>query len=258
MGDLKKLQNNFCDYLLYGHEDIAHFVLDQGKLDRYKRLNIYKNAYRVRLRKCIETDHPILMEYLGDQLFEEMTDNYINKYPSKYTSLRQYCDHLPTYLAQYEPFKSVPVLAEIAKFERLMLSAFDAADCKLVKVETLQSIAIHDWPKIKLLFHPSVFVFVADWNSIEIWQELKNKHVPPETKRSNHSWLVWRGEDKLTQFRHMSLVGDIMLNGFKHAHSFADVCDALLEHLPADEIPQITVEHLTQWLQMGIIHKIYY
>ncbi|SMN11277.1 Conserved domain protein [uncultured Candidatus Thioglobus sp.] len=252
------MQNNFCDYLLSGRQDIANFVLDQGKLDRHTRLNIYKNAYRVRLRKCIETDHPILIEYLGDQLFKEMTDAYIIEYPSKYTSLRQYCDHLPTYLAQRKPFKSVPVLAEIANFERLMLSAFDAADCKLVAVETLQSITAPDWPKIKLNFHPSVFVFVSDWNSVDIWQALKNKQIPPEAKESIDSWVVWRGEDKLTQFRRIPFVASVMLNRFKDNDSFAGVCAALLEHLPEDEIPQVALQHLTHWLQMGIVHKIDY
>ena len=258
MSELKKLQDNFCDYLLSGRKDIANFVIDQGKLDRYTRLDIYKNAYRVRLKKCIETDHPILLEYLGDKLFEEMAQSYINNYPSAYTSLRQYCDHLPIHLAQHEPFKSVPVLAEIANFERLMLAAFDAADCKRITIKTLQAITTDDWPKIKLIFHPSAFIFVSNWNSVDIWQALKNKNTPPEAKQSISFWLVWRGRDKLTQFRHIPFVANIMFNTFKNNHSFAEVCDALLKHLPEDEIPQTAIQHLNHWLQMGIIHKIHY
>ena len=65
MPKLKELQDHFSNYLLSVNDDIADLVIDQGSLDRYSRLDIYKNAYIVRLTKCIERDHPILaMSYL--------------------------------------------------------------------------------------------------------------------------------------------------------------------------------------------------
>ncbi len=128
MPKLKELQDHFSNYLLSINDDIADLVIDQGALDRYSRLDIYKNAYIVRLTKCIESDHPILSVYLGDELFENLANGYVAEHPSIYTSLRQYGDHLPDYLSQHEPFKSVPILTEMATFERRMMSAFDAAD----------------------------------------------------------------------------------------------------------------------------------
>ena len=257
MPKLKELQDHFSNYLLSVNDDIADLVIDQGSLDRYSRLDIYKNAYIVRLTKCIESDHPILAIYLGDELFEKLANGYVAEHPSIYISLRQYGDHLPDYLSQHEPFKSVPILTEIATFERMMMSAFDAADTdQRATVEQLQKIAPDDWPTIQLEFHPSVSVFEASWNSVEIWQALKDENTPEEASENQAYWLIWRGEDRLTQFRNMPLEAYLMFNCFSDNYHFADVCEFLLEHLSEDQISPLTVQHLTDWLQMGIIYKI--
>lgn len=257
MTNLKKLQTNFLAYLFSHNADIADLVADQGKLDRYTRLDIYKNAYTVRLAKCIENDHAILAAYLGDTLFDQLTKAYIAAHPSDYTSLRQYCDHLPAYLTQHEPFKSVPVLTEIAHFERSILSAFDAADVdRRATIEDLQQIDADNWPTIQLQFHPSVFIFEAHWNSISIWQALKEQQTPPTAIACQDYWLIWRGLDRLTQFRNIPPEAHLMFNCFKNGDNLAEICEFLLAHLPEDQIGPVTVAHLKTWLQLGMIHTI--
>lgn len=257
MGDLKTLQDNFLDYLLSNNTKITHWIADQGTLERHTRLGIYKNAYIVRLKKCIENDHEILANYLGEQLFDQLTSAYITTYPSAYTSLRQYCEHLPTYLSQHEPFKLIPILAEIATFERSMLAAFDAPDVDHRAIlEDLQKIAAQDWPTIQLQFHPSVFLFEANWNGVNIWQALKAQQTPPAAQEIPNYWLIWRGQDRLTQFKNISPEARTIFTSFKNDNTLAQICDYLLEYLPEDQVAPITVEHLKNWLQLGIVHTI--
>jgi len=104
MPRLTDLQQQFSDYLLSRNDDIAACIVDDKRLSKQTRLEIYKNAYAIRLTKCIETDHPMLGKYLGDELFETMATGYIHNHPSQTTSLRNYCDNLPGYLRQTEPF----------------------------------------------------------------------------------------------------------------------------------------------------------
>ncbi len=257
MSTLKKLQDDFSAYLLTEDDEIINLVMEQGELDKYSRLNIYKNAYNVRLRSCIETDHPMLALYLGDELFEKMVSAYISEYPSKFTSLRYFCDALPHYLKQDEFFKTVPILAEIASFERLMMSAFDAAEAdKRASINELQKLEPDNWPTIKLKFHPSASLFEANWNSVESWQALKNEEAPSEAIENTRYWIIWRGTDRLTQFRNIPNEAYIMFNCFKDDYNFADVCELLQEHLPEDKIGPLTVQHLSLWLEMGVIHEI--
>ncbi len=257
MPTLIDLQQQFSDYLLSRSEDISACIVDDERVGKQKRLEIYKNAYAIRLTKCIETDHPMLGKYLGDKLFETMAKGYIYNYPSHYTSLRYYCDDLPGYLDKTEPFTSTPILAEIAAFERTMLDAFDAADDKRATVEDLKSIEPDKWPAIKISFHPSVRVFTACWNSVESWQALKDDNIPPEAKKgSKQHWLIWRGTDLLTQFRSLTNEGHILFNCFESGDNYADVCETLLAHAPEDTISKLTLKYLFEWLNCGLVKNI--
>lgn len=257
MPGLLEIQQQFSDYLLSRSDDITSSIVDDESLDRKTRLDIYKNAYVIRLIKCIETDHPVLGKYLGDELFESMATGYINSNPSRYTSLRNFCDSLPDYLLETEPFASVPVLAEIATFERMMLGAFDAADDKRAAINDLTSIEPEKWPTIKIFFHASVSVFTTQWNSVESWQALKNDVAPPDaTDEIEKYWLIWRGPDLLTQFRPLSNEGSIMISCFQTGANYADVCETLLAHAPGQQVSELTLKHLFEWLNSGLIKNI--
>ncbi|RKZ49256.1 MAG: DUF2063 domain-containing protein [Gammaproteobacteria bacterium] len=257
MPGLTKLQQQFSDYLLSRNDEISACIVDDERLNKHTRLEIYKNAYAIRLKICIETDHPVLGKYLGDKLFETMADDYIKKHPSHCTSLRDYCNDLPGYLDKTEPFTSTPILAEISAFERTMLDAFDAYDDKRATVEDLKSIKANKWPSIKLDFHSSVRVFTANWNSVESWQALKNDHAPPGAiKGTQQHWLVWRGVDLLTQFKSLTNESYIMFNRFESADNYADVCETLLAHVPEDTISELTLKYLFEWLNYGLIKNI--
>lgn len=257
MPRLIELQQQFSDYLLSRSDDISACIVDDERVGKQTRLEIYKNAYVIRLKKCIETDHPMLGKYLGDDLFETMAKGYINNHPSHYTSLRKYCDNLPGYLCNTEPFTSVPILAEIAMFERIMLNSFDAADDKRATIEELKSIEPENWPAIKIDFHSSVCVYTAYWNSVETWQALKDENTPPEaTKGSQQHWLIWRGSDLLTQFKSLSNEGYIMFNCFESGDNYADVCETLLAHVPEQQISELTLKYLFEWLNFGLVKNI--
>ncbi len=257
MPSLIELQQQFSDYLLSRSENISTYIVDDKRVSKQVRLNIYKNAYVIRLTKCIETDHPMLGKYLGSKLFETMAIGYINDHPSHCTSLRYYCDDLPGYLDKTEPFALIPILADIATFERIMLDAFDAVGDKHATVEDLKSIEPDKWPTIKISFHSSVRMFTTCWNTVESWQALKDDHIPPRDKKGTQQyWLIWRGLDMLTQFKSLTNESYIMFNRFESGDSYADVCETLLSHIPEDTISELTLKYLFGWLNCGLIKNI--
>jgi hypothetical protein len=75
----------------------------------------------------IDSENEMLGIYLGDDLFEQMVDGYIDSAPSQHPSLRFFGDRLPDYLQDTLPFSDHPILAEIASFERSLLNACDSA-----------------------------------------------------------------------------------------------------------------------------------
>ena len=76
-------------------------VQESGLIDVNTRLGIYKNAYQVRLQETIDTDHTVLGQYLGDDLYQLMMNDYITQHPSHQFSLRHFSDELPNFLQSH-------------------------------------------------------------------------------------------------------------------------------------------------------------
>lgn len=253
MFELNKLQHEFMQHLLDKDSVIAENVTQQGQVPVSTRLGIYGNAYKVRLKGSIENDHEMLGIYLGDELFDLLAAGYIASKPSHYTSLRDFCQHLPEYLRTTEPFSDNPIIAEIANFERLLLIAFDAGNANRATIENLTSIPQEQWPELKLRFHPSLQIYSTLWNSVPSWQALKAEKSPPQQEELNAQWLIWRNRDRITEFRSLANDEHAMLNGFLQGSSFAEVCELLLEYHLEEEVATSAIQHLTSWIQIGII-----
>jgi len=237
-------------------DDICQHIVQQGKVATAQRLGIYQNAYNVRLKETIDTDHQILGRYLGDDLYEQMMEEFIALCPSQHFSLRHFADPLPDFLNGQAPFNEHPQIAELARFERLLLSVFDARDAKRATLDQITQLEQDKWPNIKLRFHPSVQLFVSQWNVVNMWQQLKQDQTPPEPVQEKNAWLVWRNQERFTEFRPVDNIAVAMLEMFQRGKNFADVCQALLEHLPEKEVSPTALNILLNWFEQGIIQYI--
>ncbi len=265
MSQLRELQEGFFDYLIQANlannnlesHSFNQHVVEQGSTSANTRLAIYANAYYARLRSTIETDHDILAHYLGDDMFEEMVRGYINSTPSKFTSLRMFCDALPDFLDNTQPFSQYTQLADIARFERRLLNAFDAADVQRASFEDLQALPPEQWPECKLRFHPSVQLFICGSNAVEIWQAVKAEQTPPEPNIDDQRyWLLWRGDSRLTEFTSITPYQYILIEGFIKGANFASQCEAMLEYFDESQAPMEVLQALQAWFEMGLIHKL--
>ncbi|MEE9492910.1 MAG: DNA-binding domain-containing protein [Gammaproteobacteria bacterium] len=257
MPRLPDLQAQFIDYLTGKTDAFRQHVAEQGSVDVSTRLNIYQNAYQLRLKDALETDHEILGIYLGDELFDKMAAGYIATHPSQHISLRQFANNLPDYLASSPPFSDHPVLTEIAAFERRLLDVFDAAETDRLDISALQTLPPTDWPTMKLRFHASVQLFLADWNSVECWKAIKEQQHPPQAERQTDSnWLLWRGNERVSEFRPLDIEEFEYLSMLIGGESFADLCELILSRHDASEVSSIGLQYLSRWFEQGIISAI--
>lgn len=257
MQTLRELQSCFIDCLTKDSAEMGELIEADSLAEQQARLGIYKNAYRIRLRQVLETDHEILWTYLGDALFEQLTNGYINSHPSSYTSLRNYCDQLPEYLANTPPFNEHPIIIEIACFERLLMDVFDAGEARRAGLSELRALSPQHWPAMQLRFHPSVQLLKTDWNSIETWKALKNDTDPPAANNDSvHYWLLWRDTDRLSQFRPLEENEYALLLQAISGETFSTLCESLLGWHPEHEVSSVSLHYITAWLEQNLITKI--
>ncbi|MCL1039314.1 DNA-binding domain-containing protein [Shewanella submarina] len=261
MPGLKHTQNTVMQYLLQPDEEarasLAELVVAQGNVSLETRMGIYANAYRIRLKEVIETDHEQLCFYLGDELFERMADEFIAASPSQNRSLRGFCEPLPEFLAEDEFFSQYPILADIARFERRLLTAFDAADTSREEFAALAALPPEQWPAVCLRFHPSVQLFRCASNAVETWQALKQgQEVPGADYSGWRYWLIWRGRSRLTEFISLQPWQLVLVEAVIAGENFAGLCELMLDFFDESQAPAQVFESLKAWFEMGLIRSL--
>ncbi|MCC4832292.1 DNA-binding domain-containing protein [Shewanella sp. 10N.7] len=262
MSQLRQTQQAFMQYLLSAKSDnnlvdIRERVSDQKGISADHRLQIYANAYRIRLKETMEMDHQILGQYLGDELFDKLAIEYLDAHPSSATSLRQFCDNLPAFLRTDDFFCQYPILADIAQFERLLLAAFDGAESTRADFTALQTLAPELWPDCSLRFHPSLQMFSCTSNAVESWQALKAETAPdaPYYQQQRY-WALWRNSERLTQFESLNQSQYALLTGFIEGNDFAHQCEAMLNWYDEQAAPMMVLQTLQSWFSKGIIREL--
>jgi len=251
---LVELQRNFQAHLLAGDDAILRSVVDAPPLAPAARVKIYRNAYRVRLLDALKDTYPVLFKILGDEVFENLGDAFIDAHPSVHRSIRWYGRELADFLAQQPPYAEQPILAEIALFEWTLSEVFDAADAVPVGREALQAVDPGSWDRLRFEFHPSVRLLDLTWNTVAVWQAMSRDEDPPrpEAAETPIPWLLWRRE-LTNRFRSLDEAECAALEAARSGEPFGEICAALRAWLSEEEIPLRAATLIGTWTDCGMI-----
>ncbi len=218
------LQQPLQDYLQSNgaiDPTLLTMVAESGGLSAAARLAIYRDGYRIRLRQALAAAFDKTHALIGDALFEQMCDGYIDAQPSRYDNLRWYGDLFAQHLAGALP--SYAFVAELAQFEWALGLAFDAADAPLLTLDTLAGQSAESWEQISFTLQPALQFLTLEWNVVAIWLALDADAVPPAPALSTLHWLVWR-HGWQPRFRSATALEFETLQALARGLGFAAVC----------------------------------
>jgi hypothetical protein len=257
MISLQEMQQEFLGYLLdESRTGIVEQVVSTPQRPAQKRLHYYANGYRLRLKEVLRSDYERLHAYVGDELFEQLMDVYIDRYPSRYTSLRDYGQHMLGLVLTMEPFEQLPEVAEITRVEQAFNHSFDALDRDPVTWQQFAQLEPEAWPGLKFEFHGSVQLIAQRYNSFDIWQALSREQVPPEKSQQQAVWVIWR-QELVSRYRSLDEIEQCVLETAISGEDFAQVCENLLP-LCGDETAQQAIACLQQLTHDGMIVSLDY
>lgn len=244
---LAELQRDFQRHVLHGHERIVDAVDGSPTVPATLRLEIYSEAYRLRLTEALASTLPRLQQAMGKEAFAAIAREYIDLCPSTHPSIRWFGDQMPRLLRKSLP--QYPWLAELATWEWSIASAFDGADAEPVGVDALAAIAPEQWPSLTFQFHPTVQVLAMRTNAPAIFRALSADDPPPEYVALDEaqSWLIWREELK-TQYRSLAPDEVAALEVMRGGGSFELLCDALCAWHDAEAVPAQAAGLLKRWV----------
>jgi hypothetical protein len=255
---LRQLQAALQNHLLGSDgtpvDAIADAIVDAPPLPAAARLAIYGNGYRVRLIESLDNTYPIMHALLGDEVFLALGESFVAAYPSVHRSIRWYGRELPTLLRAISPYDEQPILAELALLEWTLAECFDAPDAEPVPRAALAAIDPSAWSELRFEFHPSLRRLHLQWNTAAVWQAMSLRQAPPQPLAADGPvpWLLWR-QNLQNYFRSMTADESAALDAALRRCSFAQICEALAEWLPGEEVPLRAATLLGVWADSGII-----
>lgn len=257
---LRRLQLDLQAYLLGGSRGqdeasaITAAIVDAPPLSIAQRLGIYRHAYRARLIAALDDTYPILHAVLGDEVFAALGEEFIHAHPSVHRSIRWYGRELTEFLGRAAPYGEQRILAEIALLEWTLAEVFDAADARPVTRAVFSDIEPAAWSELRFEFHPSVRRLHLQWNTTQVWQAMTHDQPAPRPQCAEHPvpWLLWR-QNLQNYFRSMTANEAGALDSALRGGNFGEICAALAEWLPDDEIPLRAAGLLGVWADSGII-----
>jgi hypothetical protein len=258
MPPLRQLQSDLQKYLMGETSDIADAIVDAPPLPIEARLGIYRNAYQVRLIEALDDTYPALHAVLGDEEFAALGEAFVAAQPSVHRSIRWYGGELAHFLAHHPPYSEQPIFAELARLEWTLAEVFDAADAEPQPRAALAAVEPTAWGDLHFEFHPSLRRLHLQWNTAAVWQAMSRDATPPEPLCAEQPapWLLWRRELQ-NYFRCMTAEEAAALDCALRGATFGEMCAALREWLPEEEIPLHAASLLATWADSGIIVAIH-
>lgn len=257
MSALEELQRGFRDYLLQGRSEAIRPLVratQERRGEAERRLVIYAEAYRLRLKEALATDYTLLAAWLGAESFDTLMDHYIHAHPSRHYNIRRYGHRMGQFLAASAPWCGDPLLAELARFEWLQGLSFDAPDAEPLRVEAIAAVPAAQWGGLRLRFHPSLQRHDFHWNAHEFWSALRGDEPFPDARYLARPipWLFWR-QGRSNLFVSLDAESAQLLDLARGGADFAALCEALCARHPEAEVPQRAAAALKGWVEEQMI-----
>ena len=254
MNSLRALQTHFLAYLRAPLTQMQGAVVDTPTVSADRRLQIYADAYRLRLLDALADNYPMLHALLGDDAFAELGARYLEAQPSRHFSIRYFGHRLAEFVAGQSPYAQQPVLADLANFEWVLRDVFDAADATALMPKDVAAIAPELWPELRFKLHPTVRRLDLTWNAPVIWKALDEQLDPPAPQINKHitAWLIWRHDLKI-QFRSLEVDEAWAIDALRLNATFAELCAGLCEWVDESHAALHAARLIQRWLIEGVL-----
>ena len=179
----------------------------------------------MRVAEYLEEDFPALKSLLGPKRFEELVADYVAASPSRTRNARFFSSRLPEVMRESEKWRREALAIGVARLERALTDAFDAADGDSCALEALAAYAPQDWPRLVFAFHPSLRLISAPAGTVELYEALSSEGAAPQLEPSDEeeAVAVWRsGFDPA--YRTLSADEFLALNEALAGKSFGGIC----------------------------------
>src|SRR5499427_6534552 len=175
---LRELQMQLRQAVLGGDStEIVGAIRDDG-LDSTARLGIYRNHFFTTLRGLLQGTFPVVCRLVDERFFAFAAHEYVREHPPRSRCLVKYGADFADFLADFEPCKALPYLADVARLEWALNIALGVQEAAPLPLRALAEVPTNEAANVVLRLQPSLRYVVSPWPIDAIWQANQENEVP--------------------------------------------------------------------------------
>ncbi len=139
--------------------------------DPASRFAVYRNNLFNSLIDALADGYPVVCELVGEAFFRAMAHAYVQTNPPHSRLLARYGERFAPFIEGFEPARSLPYLADVARLEALRVQAYHAADLAPLTTPAIAAALAMPEHLSNLLFdlHPSLGVLSSPFALVSLW-----------------------------------------------------------------------------------------
>jgi hypothetical protein len=221
-------------------------------LSAAERLQIYVDAYFLRLLGCLREDFPAIFAVVGETEFERLVRSYLARHPPTAHSIDYAGRHFAEFLQVDSILSRYSFLADLARLDQAIAEVFVAPDCAALSAADMRILAPADWPRYTLRTQPALRVLEAKWKVAAIRRAVEIGASWSSPAPEPTAVLVWR-QDAQVYFRDLERVEHAALKRASKGANIATLCETIASGLDHQDAADAISRMLTRWLADGIL-----
>ncbi len=241
--------------------DLGLGILEHGLPARAMvGMNVYADAYHLRIVEAVQETYPTLTHVLGPKLFADVIRAYLKVEPSREVSIKFAAAGLSRYLKTCKLPKACrapsALLADIAALDWAREEVFDAPDSpEALPLTVLGEVLPEDWEKIRFDFVQSLRIVATAHDISPVLAAAARDEAPEIPELRPTYYLVYRAELEST---HEEISGDeaIALTSLAAGETFQEACARVtaFEGGSEEAIVSKVVAFLARWFELELVH----
>lgn len=168
------------------------WIADVPPIDAATRLSVYGDGYFLRLLEALTSDFPAVKRALGEDEFRVLAAHYLKANQSRSPTLADLGEGFPAFVSGHPFTRKFPFLPDLARLERDAMTRLFAERLPALDQEVLRSVPSGDWPRVRLIFDPTVLLLKVAWPVERLW---RRRDLPPKSggrllRRARAQWLL--------------------------------------------------------------------
>jgi hypothetical protein len=237
---LHKQQRCFAQFLVAGDKEqinTSALSLKQSASNQFKdsqRLQVYRNNFVISLREALASVYPVIQKLVGEEFFQHVAREYVQRYPSRTGNLHDFGDEFADFLDSFPGLDALPYLPDMARLEWAYHHVFHATEDNVLNLSALAAVDEKQMAGVTFQRSNSCVCLASDYPILHIWQANQNEQDSAQTIESvsldeGGVRLVVLRHGQNIEFRPLSVGVFALIEALAKNKTFAQACDITLE-----------------------------